>query len=56
MRGPRNPERIHDPVYLADDGLKAWEQVTESGYEGLVAKNAATTARVSAGGKSSKAQ
>src|SRR5215472_1653431 len=25
---------------LAEDGLKAWEQVIESGYEGLVAKDA----------------
>lgn len=26
---------------LADDGLKAWEQVVERGYEGLVAKDPA---------------
>ncbi len=24
---------------LSDDGLKAWQQVTERGYEGLVAKD-----------------
>ena len=24
---------------LADDGLKAWQQVLEAGYEGLVAKD-----------------
>ena len=24
---------------LADDGLKAWQQVLERGYEGLVAKD-----------------
>ena len=27
---------------LADDGLKAWAQVVERGYEGLVAKNLAS--------------
>ena len=27
---------------LADDGLKAWEDVLERGYEGLVAKDAAS--------------
>jgi len=26
---------------LADDGLKAWQQVIEHGYEGLVAKDPA---------------
>jgi len=27
---------------LADDGLKAWQQVIERGYEGLVAKDQAS--------------
>ncbi len=27
---------------LADDGLKAWQQVIERGYEGLVAKDPAS--------------
>ena len=27
---------------LADDGLKAWQQVLERGYEGLVAKDPAS--------------
>lgn len=27
---------------LSDDGLKAWQQVTERGYEGLVAKDPAS--------------
>jgi len=30
---------------LADDGLKAWAQVVERGYEGLVAKNQASPYR-----------
>ena len=27
---------------LADDGLKAWQQVIERGYEGMVAKDPAS--------------
>jgi bifunctional non-homologous end joining protein LigD len=30
---------------LADDGLKAWQQVIERGYEGLVAKDPASPYR-----------
>ena len=30
---------------LADDGLKAWQQVVERGYEGLVAKDPASPYR-----------
>jgi bifunctional non-homologous end joining protein LigD len=30
---------------LADDGLKAWQQVLERGYEGLVAKDPASPYR-----------
>jgi bifunctional non-homologous end joining protein LigD len=30
---------------LADDGLKAWQQVLERGYEGLVAKDPASLYR-----------
>jgi hypothetical protein len=30
---------------LADDGVKAWQQVIESGYEGLVASDGASPHR-----------
>ena len=30
---------------LADDGLKAWKQVIQSGYEGLAAKDSASPYR-----------
>ena len=34
-------DRVLPVRRLADDGLKAWQQVIEHGYEGLVAKDPA---------------
>ena len=35
-------DRVLPVRRLADDGLKAWQQVLEHGYEGLVAKDPAS--------------
>ena len=35
-------DRVLPVRRLADDGLKAWQQVIERGYEGLVAKDPAS--------------
>ena len=34
--------RVRRVRRLADDGLKAWQEMLECGYEGLVAKDAAS--------------